>query len=120
MLFDIVSVNPERTGHGGEGYYFAENGHSSWYDIAHAIGKALVELKVVDEAEPTLFTPDELVKYWGSAVRSYLSLPLKCRHSVLKEGLNRFWATIGEQPASAVQTAGAHWDGCRSTPRRTC
>lgn len=65
-LFDTVSADPERAGHGWEGYYFAENGHSSWYDIAHAIGTVLVELGIAPDREPTAFTPDEIVKYWGS------------------------------------------------------
>lgn len=72
MLFDIVSADPERAGHGWEGYYFAENGHTSWYDIAHAIGKVLAELRVAPKPGPTTFTPVELVRYWGSDVRLLL------------------------------------------------
>lgn len=68
-LFDAVSADPERAGHGWEGYYFAENGHSSFYDIAKAIGRVLVELGIIADPEPTPFTADELVKYWGSEVR---------------------------------------------------
>ena len=75
-----MSADPERAGHGWEGYYFAENGHSSWYDIAHAIGTVLVELGIAPDPEPTAFTPDEIVKYWGSEVCPFsLSSPYPSR-----------------------------------------
>ncbi|KAI0737098.1 NAD(P)-binding protein [Daedaleopsis nitida] len=68
VLFDAIISNPDKTGHGWEGFYFGENGEHSWYDISKAIGEAFVELGISapGEAEPTPFTVDELVKYWGS------------------------------------------------------
>ncbi|KAI0729696.1 hypothetical protein C8Q72DRAFT_296216 [Fomitopsis betulina] len=78
-LFDAVSADPERVGHGWEGYYFAENGYSSLYDINKAIGQALVELGIISDPEPTPFTRDELVKYWGSEVLgSYGGTTCRC------------------------------------------
>ena len=40
----------------------------SMYQLGAAIGKALVELGVHEESEPTPFTDEELVKYFGSRV----------------------------------------------------
>ncbi|EPS98845.1 NAD-binding protein [Fomitopsis schrenkii] len=78
-LFDTVSANPDRAGHGWEGYYFAENGHSSWYDIGKAVGEVLVELGISADPEPTSFTTEELVKYWGSeASGNYWGSTCRC------------------------------------------
>lgn len=68
-LFDATLTSPEHAGHGWEGYYFAENGHSSWYDIGKAIGRVLVDLGIAKDAEPTPFSVEELEKYWGHVVR---------------------------------------------------
>ncbi|EPS96185.1 hypothetical protein FOMPIDRAFT_1032505 [Fomitopsis schrenkii] len=78
-LFHAVSAHPERVGHGWEGYYFAENGHSSWYDIGKAIGQALVEIGVSADPEPTSFSTEELVKYWGAeALGKYWGSTCRC------------------------------------------
>ena len=68
FLLDAVLENKGRVGHGWEGYYLSENGHVSFYAIGRAIGEALVDLGLADDAEPTPFTNEELVKYWGSLV----------------------------------------------------
>ncbi|EPS94586.1 NAD-binding protein [Fomitopsis schrenkii] len=68
VLLDAVLENHGRAGHGWEGCYLGENGHVSFYEIGRAIGEALVEMGLVDDAEPTQVTDAELVKYWGSAV----------------------------------------------------
>lgn len=70
QLFDAVIADPERAGHGWESYYFVENGHSALYDMCKSIGEALVELGVASDPEPTPFTTEELVKYWGAEVRT--------------------------------------------------
>ena len=67
-LLDALLESPDRVGHGWEGVYYGENGHISWYDICKTIGRALVDLGVTDNPEPTPFTDEELVKYWGSIV----------------------------------------------------
>ena len=69
VLFDSIVANPDKVGHGREGYYFGESGEHTWGDISKAIGKALVELGHGKDEEPTTFTPGELVKYFGSEVR---------------------------------------------------
>ena len=69
VLFDAIVANPDKVGHGREGYFFGESGEHTWYDISKAISKALVELGLGKSEEPTTLTPEELVKYFGSEVR---------------------------------------------------
>ena len=52
-------LNPS-TGHGREGYYFAENGEYSQYEAAKAISEAMFEFEKGAALEPTMFTADEL------------------------------------------------------------
>ena len=66
VLFDSIVSNPDKTGHGWEGFYFVENGEHTWYQISKAIGEALVEFGIADDAEPTPFSVEELVKYFGA------------------------------------------------------
>ncbi|OSC98275.1 NAD-P-binding protein [Trametes coccinea BRFM310] len=66
VLFDSIMNNPEKTGHGWEGFYFGENGEHSWYQISRAVGEAMVELGLTDDPEPTPFSTDELIKYFGT------------------------------------------------------
>ncbi len=65
-LYDAIINKPEETGHGWEGFYFGENGDYSWYQVCKAIGNALVALGVSADSEPTSFTVEELVKYFGA------------------------------------------------------
>ena len=81
ILWDAVVSNPEKIGHGRDGFYFGENGEHLWYDISKAIGKALVKRGISKSDEPTPFTTEELVKYFGSEVASLRSLvPLEVTH----------------------------------------
>ena len=73
LIFDSHTSSPDKTGHGWEGYYFGENGEHSWYEISKAIGEALVELGVATEAEPTTFTVEELVQYFGDEATGWYS-----------------------------------------------
>nr|VWO98122.1 Protein RecA (Recombinase A) [Ganoderma boninense] len=66
VLFDNIVANPDKTGHGWEGFYFGENGEHHWLDISTAIGQAMVDLGLSEKPEPTTFTVDELKKYWRS------------------------------------------------------
>ncbi|KAI0822485.1 NAD-P-binding protein [Trametes gibbosa] len=66
VLFDSIVSKPDKTGHGWEGLYFGENGEHSWYQISRAIGDTLVSLGVSTDPEPTPFSTEELVKYFGS------------------------------------------------------
>ena len=68
VVLDAVLENHGRAGHGWEGYYLGENGHVSFYEIGRAIGEALVQMGLADDAEPTPLTDEELVKYGGFVV----------------------------------------------------
>ena len=71
---------PNETGHGWEGFYFGENGEHSWYQISRAIGEAMVALGLTTDPEPTAFTTDELVKYFGSETAGlYSGTNARCR-----------------------------------------
>lgn len=70
ILYDaIVAKGADNVDHGIRGYYFGENGEHQWYDISKEIGRAMVELGLSKDAEPTTFSDEELVKYFGSVVR---------------------------------------------------
>jgi hypothetical protein len=58
IIYNSV-LNPS-TGHGREGYYFAENGEYSQYEAAKAISEAMLEFGKGTTLEPTTFTADEL------------------------------------------------------------
>ncbi|KAI0342694.1 NAD-P-binding protein [Trametopsis cervina] len=80
LLYDAIVTNPEKVGHGRDGFYFGENGEHSWYDISKAIGQALVKLGVSESDEPTPFTTEELVKYFGSeAIGNYFGTNSRAR-----------------------------------------
>ncbi|KAI0920653.1 hypothetical protein AcV5_010335 [Taiwanofungus camphoratus] len=80
ILLDAIAESPERVGHGREGIYFGENGEHTGYDISKAIAQALVELGVSKSAVPTLYTTEELVKYWGSEpVGNIMGTNARCR-----------------------------------------
>ena len=64
----IVKNGADNVDHGVKGYYFTENGEHSWYELSKAVGRAMVELGISKSDEPTTFTTEELVKYFGSEV----------------------------------------------------
>lgn len=68
ILFDAVLANPEKVGHGREGYFFVENGEHTWYDLSKAIGGPFVKAGLSKDSEPTTLTDEELIKYTGSVV----------------------------------------------------
>jgi hypothetical protein len=73
VLYDtIVKNGPDNVDHGIRGYYFGENGEYSWYDISKEIGRTMIELKLTNNPEPTTFSDEELVKYFGSVVCPHL------------------------------------------------
>lgn len=77
-LFDAIVKDPDAVAHGREGYYFAENGEHAWYDISKEIARVLLERGISGDEEPTTFTPEELVKYWGSEECVFLSHSSRC------------------------------------------
>ncbi|EPQ52538.1 NAD P-binding protein [Gloeophyllum trabeum ATCC 11539] len=66
VLFDAARKD-EKTAHGREGFYFAENGYYQFYEAAKAISDALVQLGRTDKAEPTPWTQEQLGKYFAGA-----------------------------------------------------
>jgi hypothetical protein len=64
VLYNSIVSNPA-TGHGREGIYFPENGEHKFLDIGKAIGEALTAIGKLDNPEPTMFTEEEFVKYFG-------------------------------------------------------
>jgi len=75
VLYDaIVDGTNSALAHGREGYYFAENGEHTYYDLTKAIGSALVKLGKATSPEPTTFTEDEIKKYFGGVSAISLSL----------------------------------------------
>lgn len=82
ILFDAVTTNPEKVGHGRDGYYFGigKEGDTeySMYELAEAVGKALVKLGVHKESEPTAYSQEDLVKTLGSEVSAFGVFDLRC------------------------------------------
>ena len=70
VLYDSITKNPEKTGHGREGFYFGASGEHSMYDAGKAVGEALVDLGITQSPEPTTFKKEELDKYFR--VRPFL------------------------------------------------
>lgn len=68
VLFDAAMSASSNIAHGREGFYFGENGEHTWYSISKEISRVLHEKNAGAGDDPTPFTPDELVKYWGSEV----------------------------------------------------
>ncbi|KAI0326560.1 NAD-P-binding protein [Cubamyces sp. BRFM 1775] len=54
-------------GHGKEGYYFAENGEHKLYDVARRIGAVLKDFGLADTEEPSMFSQEELDKYFAGS-----------------------------------------------------
>ncbi|KAH9887370.1 NAD-P-binding protein [Cubamyces lactineus] len=81
LLLDAVLNDPAKIGHGWEGFYFAENGEHSWYQVQRAIGEALIKRGITQDPEPTPFTTEELAKYFGSEAvgRYYSGSNARCR-----------------------------------------
>lgn len=72
VLYDaIVKNGPDHVDHGGRGYYYGENGEHSWYELSKEIGRVMVELGLSKSDEPTSFSKEELIRYFGSEVRAF-------------------------------------------------
>ena len=72
VLYDSIINNPA-TGHGREGFYFGVNGEHTLYDVCKAIGEALVAVGKADNPEPTAFTNEEIIRYFGVQVSNHPS-----------------------------------------------
>lgn len=74
LIFNAVLAGSKEIGHGREGIYVAENGEYSWYDAAKVISQALFKRGLSKTGEPNTFTPDEVLKFFGSEVSMATSL----------------------------------------------
>ncbi|TFK49690.1 NAD(P)-binding protein [Heliocybe sulcata] len=106
ILFDKARKDPS-VAHGRNGYYFAENGHFAYYEIAQVVGQALVDSGRATSAAPTPFTKDDLDKYFAGATflgtNSYCKAersralgwkPIKVKQDFLDSVLPEAWALI--------------------------
>lgn len=121
VLWDSVVRNgTEKSDHGAQGYYYGENGEHSWYEISKAIGLAMVDLGLSKDDEPTPFSKEELVKYFGSEVQSYMSATVVYMWLTVAYVACRRWGITSEPtPAAEPHTLG-RLVGSRSTRRTTC
>jgi|ERR1700722_6677214 len=62
-VFDAVDSS-DPPGHGRSGYYFAENGEHTMYEVGKAIAQALFDLGKGESGVPTTFSEDEIRKYF--------------------------------------------------------
>lgn len=120
ILFDAVAKNPEKIGHGRDGYYFGIGKDSeaeySMYEASAAIGKALVDLGVHQESEPTPFSEEEYVTYFGSKV----STPSSMAPSVTPHNFSRISLRSSAQTRAVWLTTRSPSDGNQPRARRTC
>ncbi|KAG2158554.1 uncharacterized protein EDB93DRAFT_1245782 [Suillus bovinus] len=64
-IFDAAIKGPGEAGHGREGFYFGANGEHRLGRISEIVAELLFEIKLGKSPEPTVFTEDELQKYFG-------------------------------------------------------
>ncbi|KAI0058646.1 NAD-P-binding protein [Artomyces pyxidatus] len=80
-MFRIVleaALTDVNTPHGREGFYFGENGEYRLYDVAKTYTQVLYDLGKSKTPEPTTFTEEETLKYFGG---SYLGTNSRARGS---------------------------------------
>ncbi|KAA1475298.1 NAD(P)-binding protein [Dentipellis sp. KUC8613] len=66
VVFDAALAHAEKTTpHGREGFFFSENGEHQLIDVSREIAKVLVDLGKGKSPEPTPFTEEEVIKYFG-------------------------------------------------------
>lgn len=64
LLFNTALTNPTGTAHGREGFYFAENGEHTLYQIGKAICEAMITVGECSEPEPSAFADEEIQRYF--------------------------------------------------------
>ncbi|TFK27486.1 NAD(P)-binding protein [Coprinopsis marcescibilis] len=65
LIFNKARGDQDSLGHGREGLYIAENLSYSVEEFLQLAGQTLLELGLVDSAEPNALTEEELTKYFG-------------------------------------------------------
>lgn len=107
IIFDAAMTNSEKVEYGLNGFYFGINGEHSWYDISKAIGKAMVKHGLSKSDEPTPFTEEELVKYYGSLVRIFPPFPSYV--TSLTTLLGRAFSTIWVKLSWSCKSLQVYW-----------
>jgi nucleoside-diphosphate-sugar epimerase len=77
-LLDALVANPERPGHGWEGFYFGEAGSLRAGDLTATIAKVLAQQGKVQKAEVIPWTEEDIAKYFYG-VRRLLCIALAHR-----------------------------------------
>ncbi|KAF9474241.1 NAD(P)-binding protein [Pholiota conissans] len=67
IIFNAALTKPETTGHGRAGYYIAENGEHTQYQVADAICQAMIAVGESSESEPSPFTSEEIQEYFNGS-----------------------------------------------------
>ncbi|THH10441.1 hypothetical protein EW145_g1343 [Phellinidium pouzarii] len=70
-LFDRISNGYEDIPHGREGMYFAETGEHKLYDVYKRVAEVLVSFGKGKSCDPTIFTQEECLKYFGDGPDFY-------------------------------------------------
>ncbi|KAI0789838.1 NAD(P)-binding protein [Abortiporus biennis] len=96
VLFNAILANRDDMGHGRNGYYIVENGEFTSYELAKALGEVLHQQGKIKSSEPTTYSEDELIKYYGSLELAYILGGTARGHA------NRFRA-LGWEPRKSVQ-----------------
>ena len=65
LLLNTIIVRPEYAAHGRDGFYFAENGEHTMYQLGKVICEGMNVMGVCSDLEPSAFTDDELARYFG-------------------------------------------------------
>ena len=69
VVFNSIRSDPDKIGHGREGFYFGENGEHTFYDVVKIIAESLVALGKITNPEPLSFTDEEIQRYFqGSTI----------------------------------------------------
>jgi hypothetical protein len=74
LLLDRLLQDPDEVPHGREGFYFAENGEHTLYEVSKAIGEGLVAIGKSLDAEPSSFSKEEIDKYLSVSDKNSKSL----------------------------------------------
>ncbi|KAF8901594.1 hypothetical protein CPB85DRAFT_1323263 [Mucidula mucida] len=64
VLFNAILKNPE-TAHGANGFYFIESGEHTMKEVATEVSKALIELGLSTNPEPSSYTDEEKTAFFG-------------------------------------------------------
>ncbi|KJA19468.1 hypothetical protein HYPSUDRAFT_44222 [Hypholoma sublateritium FD-334 SS-4] len=79
LLLNTIIVRPEYAAHGRDGFYFAENGEHTMYQVGKAICEGMNVMGVHSELEPSAFTQEDLENYFGGS--DFLGSNCRCRGS---------------------------------------